>query len=344
MEFKVTTSPHLGSVNDTSRLMRQVLYALIPGTAATAWFFGWGVWVNVLLSIIFAIALEALILRLRKRPVLPALNDYSAVVTAWLLGVSLPQLAPWWIVLIGMVFAIVIAKHLYGGLGYNPFNPAMVGYVALLISFPGSMTTWLPPTSLSEATLRLGETLKLKFFGVFPEGQSWDSVTMATPLDSIKTGLSLEQPLHRIVESPVFGTLSGVGWEWVSLAFAAGGAWLIYKKLIPWQLPVAVLGGLALPAAVFHLYDAERFASPLFHLLSGGAMIGAFFIATDPVSGSTTPLGRLIFGFGVGAMTYVIRTWGGYPDAIAFSILLLNMNAPLIDQYTQPRVFGKKWR
>lgn len=344
MDFKVTTSPHLGSVNDTGRLMRQVLYALLPGTAVAIWFFGWGVLFNVLLAIIFGVALEAIVLWSRQRPILPALNDYSAIVTAWLLGISLPQLAPWWIILVGMIFAIVIAKHLYGGLGYNPFNPAMVGYIALLISFPGQMTAWLPPATLAASPLSMTDALMIKLLGQFPIGVDWDSVTMATPLDAIRTGLSLEQPLYRITESPVFSSLSGVGWEWVSIAFAAGGLWLVYKKLIPWQLPLAVLAGLALPALIFHLYDAERYASPVFHLLSGGAMLGAFFIATDPVSGSTTPLGRIVFGVGVGAMTYIIRTWGGYPDAIAFSVLLLNMNAPLIDQYTQPRVFGKRWR
>ncbi|MGV6818440.1 MAG: electron transport complex subunit RsxD [Thiotrichales bacterium] len=344
MEFKVTTSPHLGSINDTGRLMRQVLYALVPGTILAVGFFGWGVLLNVILAVLFAVVLEALVLLLRNRPLEPALGDYSAVVTGWLLGLSLPQLAPWWIVLVGMIFAIVIAKHLYGGLGFNPFNPAMVGYVALLISFPGAMTAWAPPARLVDLPLSLGEVIRLKLFGAMPPGHDWDSMTMATPLDSVKTGLSLDQPIQQIVDGPVFSSLSGVGWEWISLAFAAGGIWMIYKRLISWQLPLAVLLGLALPALVFYLYDAERYASPLFHLLSGGAMLGAFFIATDPVSGSTTPLGRVVFGFGVGAMTYIIRTWGGYPDAIAFSVLLLNMNAPLIDQYTQPRVFGKKWR
>ncbi|MCK5919349.1 MAG: RnfABCDGE type electron transport complex subunit D, partial [Methylococcales bacterium] len=150
MQFKTASSPHLGHDNDVSKVMRQVLYALVPGTVASGWYFGSGVFINIILACLFALGLEALVMKLRRRPIKPALSDYSAVVTAWLLALTLPQLSPWWLILVGVFFAIVVAKHLYGGLGYNPFNPAMVGYVVLLISFPTQMTAWLTPIPLAE--------------------------------------------------------------------------------------------------------------------------------------------------------------------------------------------------
>ncbi len=342
MEFKVTSSPHLPSSQHTAAIMRRVIYALLPGTAVATYFFGWGVLINIGLAIAFGLTLEAGVLALRNRPLRPTLSDYSTVVTAWLLGLALPQLAPWWLTLVGMLFAIVFAKQLYGGLGYNPFNPAMVGYVALLISFPAHMTTWLHPSSLMETPLSFGQAWQVIFSGHLPEGLSWDSLSAATPLDAVRTNLSMHHALPEIfANNPGFGVLSGVGWEWVSVAYALGGLGLLATRTIPWQTPLAMILGLSLPALLFHWYDPTQYASPIFHLFAGGALLGAFFIVTDPVSGATTPLGRLIFGAGVGITTYVIRTWGGYPDAVAFSVLLLNMNAPLIDYYTQPRVFGK---
>ncbi|MGF1547890.1 MAG: electron transport complex subunit RsxD [Thiotrichales bacterium] len=342
MHFNTVSSPHFAAAQQVGGVMRQVLYALVPGTAAAVWFFGWGVLVNVILAIAFALALESAMLRARARPVRPALNDYSAVVTAWLLALALPPLAPWWLVLMGMFWAIVVAKHLYGGLGYNPFNPAMVGYVALLISMPVYMTRWLPPGLLAQHPLDLLQTLQVVFSGNLPASLTWDMVTMATPLDTVKTQVGLHQTISEIRASPLFGDFSGKGWEWVANFYALGGLWLIYKRVIPWQIPLAVLLGLGLPAGVFYLSNPDYFASPAFHIFSGGAMLGAFFIATDPVSGSATPLGRILFGVGVGLLAFVIRTWGGYPDGIAFAVLLMNMTVPLLDQYTQPRVFGRE--
>jgi electron transport complex protein RnfD len=341
MQFKTASSPHLGHDNDVGKVMRQVLYALVPGTVASSWYFGWGVLINIVLACLFAVGLEALVLKLRKRPLTPALSDYSAVVTAWLLALTLPQLSPWWLILVGVFFAIVIAKHLYGGLGYNPFNPAMVGYVVLLISFPTQMTAWLTPIPLAENAPCLIDSLIIIFSGQPPAGITMDAFTMATPLDSIKTGLRLSSTLSEINSGPVFGSLGGVGWEWINNWFALGGFWLLYKRIIPWQIPLALILGLGIPAAIFSLSNPDHFATPAFHIFSGGAMLGAFFIATDPVSGATTAKGRFIFGAGVGFLTYVIRTWGGYPDGIAFAVLLMNMAAPMIGYYTQPRVFGK---
>ncbi len=341
MQFETASSPHLEPRNDVGKLMRQVLYALLPGTVATGWYFGWGVFINIVLACLFAAGLETLVLKLRHRPVKPALSDFSAIVTAWLLALTLPQLSPWWLTLVGIFFAIVVAKHLYGGLGYNPFNPAMVGYVVLLISFPTYMTAWLAPVSLAETPLGFIDSLITIIRGHPPAGLTMDALTMATPLDSVKTDLRLSHTLSEINDEPLFGSLGGIGWEWINNWFALGGFWLLYKRIIPWQVPLALMLGLGIPAAIFSLSNPDHFTTPTFHIFSGGAMLGAFFIATDPVSGATTAKGRFIFGAGVGFLTYVIRTWGGYPDGIAFAVLLMNMAAPMIGYYTQPRVFGQ---
>lgn len=342
MQFDTETSPHLSGGNSVAAMMRQVLYALVPGTLALIWFFGWGVLINLILAIIFATGLEALVLYLRKWPVKPALGDYSAVVTAWLLAISIPPLSPWWLTLIAVFFAIVVAKHLYGGLGYNPFNPAMVGYVVCLISFPVQMTSWLAPSGLAEHSVGLLTSLQAIFTGQLPASLSWDAITMATPLDNLKTETSLGKTLSEIRAEPLYGTLAGQGWEWAANFFALGGFWLLYKKIITWHVPVALIVSLGVMAALFSLGNPDNYPPPTFHIFSGGAILGAFFIATDPVSGATSPRGRIVFGAGVGVLTYIIRTWGGYPDGIAFAVLLMNMAAPTIDYYTQPRVFGHK--
>lgn len=340
MLLNTPSSPHFHGPSTVTKVMLRVAYALIPGMLLYSWLFGWGVIINVLLATITALATEALMLRLRQRPVKMFLTDGSALVTALLLGLALPPLAPWWMVLIGTAFAIIFAKHLYGGLGFNPFNPAMVGYVMLLISFPREMTSWPAPLSLSEAHLTLSQSLAYVFGGNLPASIKLDALTMATPLDALRTELSLNKTMEEITASPIFGSMAGSGWEWINIAFLAGGLWLMHKKIISWHVPVAMLGSLALISLAFYFINPAAYSSPLFHLFSGGAILGAFFIATDPVSGATTPRGRIYFGIGVGLLTYVIRSWGGYPDAVAFSVLLMNMAAPTIDHYTRPQVFG----
>ncbi len=341
MRFKTVTSPHNTPAHDVGRVMRSVLYALVPGTLAATWYFGWGVLINILIAVAFALAFETGMLLIRKRPLKPFLTDYSAVLTAWLLALALPPLSPWWLTAIGLFFAIVVAKQLYGGLGYNPFNPAMVGYVVLLISFPKEMTLWLPPSMLAEFRFSFLDAAGIIFSGALPGGLSWDALTMATPLDTMKTQLGLNQTIGEIRQSPLFGDFSGRGWEWIANWYAIGGFWLLYRRVIRWQIPVAMLLSLSVIATLFFLIDPDNHASPGFHVFSGGAILGAFFIATDPVSASTTPTGRLIYGAGIGILTYVIRTWGGYPDGVAFAVLLMNMAAPTIDYYTKPRVFGE---
>lgn len=344
MRFPIETSPHAPGQNRVSQVMRRVLLALIPGTAIYVWFFGSGVLVNIALAVVTCVAAEALMLTLRGRPVRPFLSDYSAIVTGWLLALALPTLAPWWLTVIGSAFSIVVAKQLYGGLGYNLFNPAMIGYVVLLVSFPKEMTQWLPPQSLTSdgGTLGVLDVLRYVFLGDLPVGISLDAITMATPLDHARTELSEGQSLGEIQTGALFGWVAGVGWEWVAAGYLVGGLWMLRARVIHWQIPVAVLGGLAGSALLFYLVDPGRFASPLYHLFSGAAMLGAFFIATDPVSASTTPRGRLVYGAGIGILTYVIRTFGGYPDGIAFAVVLMNICVPLIDHYTQPRVFGER--
>jgi H+/Na+-translocating ferredoxin:NAD+ oxidoreductase subunit D len=322
-------------------IMLRVALALLPGIVVCAWFFGPGVIINIVLAITVAIAGEALMLKLRDRPLAPFLSDGSAVITAMLLAIALPPLLPWWMTMLGVLFAIVVGKQLFGGLGYNPFNPAMLGYVMLLISFPREMTTWLPTLSLNEHPLSLLETLRVIFSGGLPHGLSIDAVSMATPLDTMKTQLKLQHNVGQILENgSIFGILSGKGWDAVNLAFLVGGIWLLYKRIISWHIPVAVLGSLAAMSLIFYGINPAHYTSPLFHLFGGAAMLGAFFIATDPVTASTTPRGRLYYGAGIGVLTYIIRTWGGYPDGIAFAVLLMNIAAPTIDYYTQPRVFG----
>jgi electron transport complex protein RnfD len=340
MEFPTQSSPHLPPSNDVSRLMVQVMLALIPGALCLFWFFGWGVLINLAVATATAVAAEAAALKLRGKAVLPILSDGTAVLTGLLLGLALPPLAPWWIPFIGAAFAIVVAKQLYGGLGYNPFNPAMVGYVVLIISFPLQMTLWPPPRGVDGDMLSLVETLGLMFAQLPPADTTLDAVTMATPLDSYKTQIGQNLTWSEIVSGPLFGRFAGYGWEWANLAFLAGGVWLWQRRAIHWHIPVAMLAGLFVTALLFYIADADSFASPLFHLFSGATMLGAFFIATDPVSAATTPRGRLYYGAGIGVLVYVIRTWGGYPDGVAFAVLLMNMAAPTIDYYTQPRVFG----
>lgn len=318
--------------------MLQVLIALIPGVVALVWQFGPGILINALIALITAVIAESLVLALRKRPIAPFLFDCSAALTAVLLAVSLPPLAPWWLTVFGTLFAIVIAKHLYGGIGYNPFNPAMVGYAVLLISFPRYMTSWLPPLDLVSVTPSFTDMLAL----IFQQEtvRDFDGLAQATPLDTVRTQLGLARGVDEIQSADIFGVLAGKGWQWVNFWYLVGGLWMLHRGVIAWQIPTGFLGGLFLSAMLFFLIDPAYYPTPLFHLFSGATMIGAFFIATDPVSAATTPRGRLIYGAAIGILIYVIRSFGGYPDGVAFAVLLLNLAAPTIDYYTRPRVYG----
>jgi len=336
----IVSFPHGSRPNRVDRIMLEVILALIPGTLAMIWYFGWGILINLVLAGLFAVLAETVALRLRGRPALPALRDLSALVTALLFALAVPPTLPWWLTLLGMVFAIGVAKQLYGGLGYNPFNPAMAGYVFLLVSYPLAMTSWLPPSMLAEQDLGFIDSVRLIFTGTPPPGLTWDAITMATPLDQMRTQLDRNLMIDEIRASPLWGDFGGRGWEWVGNWFLLGGLFLLRRRIISWHIPVSMLLGLLVTAGFFWLLDPQTHPFPAFHMFSGGAILGAFFIATDPVSACTTPKGQLIFGAAIGVLVFVIRTWGGYPDAVAFCVLLMNIAAPTIDYYTQPRVFG----
>jgi len=331
------SSPHLPLQNSVSKIMFKVLVALLPGIFLLALFFGWGVFVNILLAVFTALITEAMVLKLRRRPVLKSLKDLSAPLTAVLLGIAIPTVAPWWLIVLGTGFAIVIVKQLYGGLGSNLFNPAMAGYAFLLISFPQEMTAWAVPGSLT--AWQFSDIIRLLFLEQLPEAIAVDGITMATPLDAVKTQLAMNQESVVAVPATV-ERLFAQGWGWLSLGYFVGGLWLVQQRVVAWQIPLGILCALALISTGFYFYDDQSYSTPAFHLLAGATMVGAFFIATDPVTAATSPKGRFVFGFMIGALTYLIRVWGGYPDAMAFAVLLMNIAVPVIDYYTQPKVFG----
>ncbi len=341
------SSPHTHHVRDTASVMRWVIMATFPGIFALSYFFGWGTLVNLVLASATALLSEALVLKLRHRPIAFYLKDYSALVTAILLAIALPPYAPWWLIVVGTMISIILAKQLYGGLGFNPFNPAMVGYVVLLISFPVEMTQWLSPYTLTaDSTLpSFTQTLAVVFQSASVDGKPLiDAYTGATPLDLFKNqeGLLAEQ-IYAAESLFSRASFAGVGWEWVNLAFLAGGLVLLQKKIFTWHAPISMLIALTVMSALF--YDggsSQSGGSPLLHLFSGGTMLGAFFIITDPVSSAVSNRGRIIYGAGIGILVYVIRAWGNYPDAIAFAVLLMNFAAPFIDYYTLPRTYGHK--
>ncbi len=347
MAFFIASSPHSHSRRSTSDLMKWVALCALPGLATQTYYFGWGTIVQLLFAIALAMLLEGAVMLARRRSPFSALRDNSALVTAWLLAVSIPPLSPWWIVTIGLIFAILIAKHLYGGVGQNLFNPAMVAYVVLLISFPVQMTSWVAPSELQPAHISVGDSFSLIFTGFDLDGLSLqqvrtsiDGVTMATPLDTFKTALRAGSTPQQVLTNPQFSGLAGLGWQWVNLAYLLGGLLMLRLRIIRWHIPVSFLASLTLLSAVFFLVMPSETASPWLHLLSGATMIGAFFIATDPVSASTTNKGRLVYGALIGALVFMIRSWGGFPDGVAFAVLLANMCVPMIDYYTKPRTYG----
>jgi len=331
-----SNSPFLRQPASVQSVMLKVLLALLPGIAIYIHFFGWAVVVQIAIASIAALAAEAAMLAIRKKPVGQFLTDGSALVTAWLVALTLPPIAPWWLTVLAVIIAIVVAKHLYGGLGQNPFNPAMVAFCAMIVAYPQLMSQW-PAAGFTDFAAQMQA-----IFG----HRELDAIVMATPLDALRT--ALHTPEARATVSGVlgshatFGNIGGRGWEWIALGYLLGGLWLVQQRVITWHVPAAFLGTLALASLLASLASPDQYAGPSFHLLTGGAMLGAFFIATDPVSGSTTPLGKLIFAAGLALLTWIIRVFGAYPDGIAFATLLMNICVPLIDMRTQPKVFGHK--
>ncbi len=340
MAFKIASSPHLSRHFNTSTLMQRVLLCALPGVAVQCYVFGWGTIIQILIAMTVAISSEAAVLRLRKRPVIDTLKDNSALLTALFIGIAIPSLAPWWLTVLGTMFAIVIVKHLYGGLGHNIFNPAMAAYVMLLISFPVQMTSWVTPSTLLNQPIELLASLQIVFLGA--SSSIIDGIAMATPLDTLKTDLAMGLTSHESLAKPVFSDGFGVGWLWINLAYLAGGLIMLKLKLIRWHITVGLLASLFVCASIGFLLNPDTHAGPLLHLFSGATMLAAFFIATDPVTAATSVRGRLIFGALIGLLVYIIRTYGGYPDAYAFAILLANLCAPFIDHYMKPRAYGHR--
>lgn len=352
MSFYIASSPHAHQRRTTSQLMRIVTLAMIPGIIAQWYFFGWGVLLQIGLAVATAYAAEALCLQARERSAFGGLRDNTALVTALLLAVSIPPLAPWWVIVIGVAFSIVVVKHLYGGVGQNLFNPAMAGYVVLLISFPVQMTSWLPPIELAGSHPSLWESIHIMLFQYSTAGYSveqlrmvetgalLDAVVMATPLDHIRSDLSQGMTLSESLRAPIFAGIAGLGWQWVNLAYLAGGLVLLQQRVIQWHIPVSILATLALCAGIGSLIAPDTLPGLDIHLLSGATMLGAFFIATDPVSAATSNRGRLVYGALIALLVYLIRSFGGYPDAVAFAVLLANLCVPIIDKYTKPTTYG----
>jgi len=319
----VTFSPHIRDSVQTDKIMLNVIYALIPAIAVSIYYFGFFALKTYILTIIFTLAFEALFLKIRGRRI--TLDDNSALVTAILLAMNLPPASPWWLILIGSFIAIVVGKQVFGGLGQNPFNPALVARVFLLISWPAQMTSWIKPTPIIE-------------------NFNFDSVSAATPLSQAKTELiSNGKILTEFSDASAYflGNIGGSLGEISAIALILGGLYLIYKKIISWHIPVSYLASFLIIVIPYWLFFPDKSLSPFIHLFTGGLMLGAFFMATDMVTSPITKKGQIIFGVGCGVLTAVIRLFGGYPEGVSFAILIMNAFVPLIDYYIRPESLGE---
>ncbi len=343
MNASIKSAPFSHAPNSVTGAMTMVMWALLPATLFNFWLFSWPAVFLFVTTIAACVLMEVISLRWAGKDVGFYLEDGSAVLTGWLLAMSLPPWAPWWVGVVGAMVAIGITKHMYGGIGQNLFNPAMVARVMLLVSFPVVMTTWVSPHPLlSASSPSVGMSLAVTFSGNLP-----DAVTCATPLGFVKTELTRGvSVLESAATLPGLGDLllgmrPGSLGETSAVLILLGGLFLLFKGVISWHIPVAMLLGLTVPASIAHLVDEQHYAGPLFHLFSGASFLGAFFIATDYVTSPVSKLGKLVFGAGCGLLTWVIRTYAGYPEGMAFAVLLMNALTPIIDQYTRPRVFGR---
>ena len=337
-------SPHTHGTLNVARIMFTVWLALLPASLYAIYLFGWPVLNLFLITTAAALLSEAATLRLAGKDVRSGITDGSGMLTAWLLAMTLPPWAPWWIAVVGAVFAVVVGKQVFGGIGQNLFNPAMLGRVALLIAFPLEMTTWVSPQPLfTEAAPGFLDSLAITFAGV----PNIDAVSGATVLGHMNTELGRGVPLAEILpgyftlQEGAMGEMRGSLGETSALLLLIGGLFLLLRRLITWHIPFSMLASVAVLATLMNLFDPTRFADASVHLLSGGLMLGAFFIATDPVGSPSTPRGQLIFGAACGALIYVIRTWAGFPEGVAFAVLLMNAATPLIDHYLRPRIYGR---
>jgi len=336
-------SPHAHGGNSVGRTMFRVQLALAPATLYGFWLYGWPSFFLWLLTILSCVGFEALSLKLAGNVrIRRTLFDGSAVLTGWLLAMTLPPWAPWWVAVVGGFIAIVIGKQVFGGVGQNVFNPAMVARVALLVSFPLPLTLWVLPEAMATTVPPDFITGLRIFLTSLPVP---DAVTSATLLGHTKTELARGADLLQAL-----GSGPGISWvglragsfgESAAMLLVAGGLYLLVTRVITWHAPLGVFLGVALPAAIAHGVDPARFLAPEAHLLSGALVLGAFFIATDYVTSPNTATGQLIFGIGVGFITWVIRSFGGYPEGMAFAVLLMNALTPVIDRFVKPRVLGR---
>lgn len=323
----VSPSPHVHSGDSVQKNMYRVLLALVPALAASVWFFGLGALIVTLTSVLACVLFEHLIQKhLLKKP--STIMDGSAAVTGLLLAFNLPTNIPLGLIIIGAAIAIGMGKMSFGGLGQNPFNPALVGRVFLLISFPVQMTSWPVPIAARGAYI--------------------DAVTGPTPLSVVKEGLSAGRPFSELTaEIPSYlnlfmGQMGGSAGEVAGVALLLGLLYMLIKKIVTWHIPVAVVGSIAVFTGVLHLSDPQAYAGPLFHLLTGGVLLGAFFMATDYASSPMSKRGMLLYGAGIGIITVLIRIYGSYPEGVSFAILIMNAFTPLIDKYIKPKRFGEK--
>lgn len=321
----VSPAPHAHSTDTTQRLMRDVIIALLPAFAVSVYFFGGGALFVAAVSVGSCVGIEFAIQKWVMRTK-PQIGDLSSVVTGLLLAMNLPSTAPWWLVLIGSVVAIGIAKMSFGGLGKNPFNPALVGRVFLLISFPVQMTKWVLPRHFATT----------------------DAVTGATPLGILKEGLAKGLSVDQIFSDShfsywemLFGRIGGSAGEVSALALLLGFGYLLFRHVIRPHIPLAIFITIFLFEGILWLINPARFADPLFHLLTGGVMLGAIFMATDYVTSPMNPRGMIIFGVGIGLLTILIRVFGSYPEGISFAILIMNATVPLINKYIKPKRYGE---
>lgn len=339
-----TAGPFAHEPVSISRTMVLVMLALLPATAFGIYQFGWPALFTWLLCIGTAVLAEAICLAIAGKPIRPYLMDGSALLTGWLLAMTLPPWAPWWISVVGSLFAIVIGKQIFGGIGQNLFNPAMAARVALLISFPLEMTTWVLPRPFStEGAPDFFHSLGITFGSRF----DIDTMSSASILGHVKTelttGMSLGDAMTNVYNpmALMIGTVPGSMGETSGILLILGGIFLLLKRIISWHIPVSMLASLALLASIFNLINPHQYPNALYHLLSGATMLAAFFIATDLVTSPVTGRGQILFGAGCGALIFIIRTWAGYPEGAGFAVLLMNAMTPLIDHYIKPRIYGR---
>lgn len=320
----VSTSPHTHSGSNVQRIMLDVIIALVPALLAACFFFGWDALRLTFACILGCVAVEYTCRMAMNRDV--GINDLSAVVTGILLAFNLPPSTPTWMAVVGCIFAMAVAKQIFGGIGYNPFNPALVGRVALLISFPVAMTKWSQWVIPS------------------PVGDI-NAVTQATPLGLIKTSLSSSGTIPYAFDNATMlqmftGGTNGCIGEVSAAALLLGGIYLLWRRCITWHTPAFYIGTVAVFSGILWAVDSSSNMPPHFHLLAGGLMLGAIFMATDMVTSPVTRKGMAVFGIGCGLLTMIIRKWGGYPEGVSFAILLMNAVTPLINRATRPRTFG----